>query len=87
MKIIGKENEKNCMDVLSDEQIELLNKSIVLFDRHIYISQINYETGFVIIGIHHEKFDDDNFMQINVSCESVACLFWEVINAVFHRCM
>lgn len=92
MKIIGKGLKYHAMDVLSDDEIITLEKAIKTMDHNIIITEINYEIGVIKIGYIYNKGDEDvwiknDFMTVNVNAESVGCLFWEVINAVFHRCM
>lgn len=93
MVTIGKTNERHAMDVLGDDQIKTIENSIKMIDRHLEITEVNYETGFITIGHWYNedepeiKFLKKDFMKVNVNCESVGCICWEVVNAVFKRCM
>lgn len=92
IEVIGKENEKHAMSVLTDEQISVIEKAVQQIEHIACITKIDYEKGLIVIGLIHNKgtkdeFLDKNFLEVNVRAESVACMTWEVINKVFHRCM
>lgn len=91
-KIIHTNPDKKAMDIFSDDQIQTLEKAIQLTDRHVYISKIDYDKGLVYIGMHYNEgtpnaFDEEDFMTINVSCDSVPAAFKDVFNRVYDRCM
>lgn len=92
MVVIGKENEHHSMDIIDDETIELLEKFIKRMDRRLYIHKIDYQVGIIGLGYTYnidtkDEWNQDDFMEVNVSCESVPCLMWEVVNKVFHKCV
>lgn len=90
--IIHTNPEKKAMDIFSDDQIQTLEKAIQLTDRHVFISKIDYDKGLVYIGMHYNEgtpnaFDEEDFMTINVGCDSVPAAFKDVFNQVYNRCM
>lgn len=92
MIVIGKENEHHSMDIIEDETIELLEKFIKRMDRRLYIHKIDYQVGIIGLGYTYnidtkDEWNQDYFMEVNVSCESVPCLMWEVVNKVFNKCV
>lgn len=92
MVVIGKENEHHSMDIIDDDTIELLEKFIKRMDRQLYIHKIDYQVGVIGLGYIHNidkksEWNQDDFMEVNVSCESVPCLMWEVVDKVFHKCV
>lgn len=92
MIVIGKENEHHSMDIIEDETIELLEKFIKRMDRRLYIHKIDYQVGIIGLGYTYnidtkDEWNQDDFMEVNVSCESVPCLMWEVVNKVFNKCV
>jgi len=92
MNILGLENEHHSMDVLNKEQIKTLEDALHLMCRKLSISEIDYEKGLITLGyLYNEgsknQFVQYDFMKVNVAAESIPCLFWEVTNAVFHKCV
>lgn len=91
-KIIHTNPDKKAMDIFTDDQIQTLEKAIQLTDRHVFISKIDYDKGLVYIGMHYNEgtpnaFDEEDFMTINVACDSVPAAFKDVFNQVYNRCM
>lgn len=91
-KIIHTNPEKKQMDIFTDDQIQTLEKAIQLTDRHVYISKIDYDKGLVYIGMNYNEgtpnaFQEEDFMKINVACDSVPAAFKDVFNRVYDRCM
>ena len=92
MIVIGKENEHRAMDLIDDKTVELLEAFIKRMDRRLYIHMIDYQVGVIVLGYVYnidteDEWNQDEFMEVNVSCESVPCLMWEVVNKVFHKCV
>lgn len=92
IEVIGKENEKHAMSVLTDEQISVIEKAVQQIEHIASITKIDYEKGSIFIGLTYHKgtkdeFTHKDFLEVNVCAESVACMTWEVIDKVFHRCM
>ena len=90
--IIGLELEHHAMDTLNDNEILVIEKAIQQIEPLSIITKIDYEKGLITVGIVHNKGTMDEFvercwLEVNVSCESVACLTWEVINKVFKNAM
>lgn len=90
MVILGKDTETYAMDALDDETINLLDTFIKRMDRRLYIHKIDYQMGVIGLGYTHnigtkDEWNNDDFMEVNVSCESVPCLMWEVVDKVFHK--
>ena len=91
-KIIHTNPDKKAMDIFSDDQIQILEKAIQLTDRHVFISKIDYDKGLVYIGMNYNEgtpnaFQEEDFMIINVGCDSVPAAFKDVFNQVYDRCM
>lgn len=92
MIVIGKENEHRAMDLIDDKTVELLEAFIKCMDRRLYIHKIDYQVGVIVLGYVYnidteDEWNQDDFMKVNVSCESVPCLMWEVVDKVFHKCV
>lgn len=92
MIVIGKENEQRAMDLIDDKTVELLEAFIKCMDRRLYIHKIDYQVGVIVLGYVYnidteDEWNQDDFMKVNVSCESVPCLMWEVVDKVFHKCV
>lgn len=92
MIVIGKENEHRAMDLIDDKTVELLEAFIKCMDRRLYIHKIDYQVGVIVLGYIYnidteDEWNQDDFMEVNVSCESVPCLMWEVVDKVFHKCV
>lgn len=92
MIVIGKENEHRAMDLIDDKTVELLEAFIKCMDRRLYIHKIDYLVGVIVLGYIYnidteDEWNQDDFMEVNVSCESVPCLMWEVVDKVFHKCV
>ncbi len=92
MIVIGKENEHRAMDLIDDKTVELLETFIKRMNRRLYIHKIDYQVGVIVLGYTYnidteDEWNQDEFMEVNVSCESVPCLMWEVVDKVFHKCV
>lgn len=92
MIVIGKENEHRAMDLIDDKTVELLEAFIKCMDRRLYIHKIDYQVGVIVLGYIYnidteDEWNQDDFMEVNVSCESVPCLMWEIVDKVFHKCV
>jgi hypothetical protein len=90
MVILGKDTETYAMDALDDETINLLDTFIKRMDRRLYIHKIDYQMGVIGLGYTYnigtkDEWNNDDFMEVNVSCESVPCLMWEVVDKVYHK--
>ena len=76
----------------SPEQIKSLENAIQTADRNYYISQFDYKNGTVSVGIvnnegtEHE-FHTDDFIVVNVACDSVASAFYDVYTRAYKRAM
>ena len=84
------ENEKKAMDVMTDEQLVTLENLLKEMNRRVAINSIDYTKG--LIGINYtysidtpDEWVDENFLEVNVSMESVPCMIWEVVNKVWER--
>lgn len=79
-------SEKPMMDVMTEEEVNILEQSVKLFrDKSLFISEINYKEGKIVIGYIYEDFTDNNILEINVSCESVGCMYYETIKTIFEE--
>ena len=92
MKVIGTENNHHAMEILPENKIETLEKTIKAMERRLSIQVIDYETGCITLGYTYnidtkDEWTETEFMKVNVNSESVPCLIWEVVNAVFNRCV
>lgn len=91
IEVIGKDNAKHAMSVMTDEQISIIEKAVQQIERIASISKIDYEKGIVTIALTHNKGTDieftEDWLDVNVSCESVGCMTWEIINKVFKYSM
>lgn len=92
MVIVHQNPNKSAMTVMSQDEIDTLEKAIQLTDPHVFISKINYDIGTVSIGFHYNEgtpnaFDENDFLTINVASDSVPAAFKDVFNRVYDRCM
>lgn len=91
-KIIHTNPQKRAMTIFTDDQLQTLEKAIQTVDRHVYISQIDYDKGLVYIGMNYNEgtpnaFQEEDFMTINVASDSVPAAFKDVFNQVYDRCI
>ena len=75
-----------------EKQIQEYREEIKRMDRRLYIHKIDYQVGVIVLGYIYnidteDEWNQDEFMEVNVSCESVPCLMWEVVNKVFNKCV
>ena len=69
------------------EQIEALEKACQIVDFRLYVAELDYAKGTISIGFHHDNFDEDDFMTVNVAGDSVPAAFYAVYTSVYSRCM
>ena len=63
-----------CMDRLNDFQIEAMRSLVTAMNKNLYLSEIDYSTGNVFIGIG----ENAKYLSVNVSGESTGIMFFEV---------
>ena len=76
----------------SPEQIKVLEDAVKTADRNYYIAQMDYQKGTISVGLvnnegtEHE-FHTDDFIVVNVACDSVAAAFYDVYTRAYKRAM
>ena len=90
MKTVKSENPR--MNVLSDDQIQTIEKAIQFIDKNLSIHEINYDTGTVSVAMTYNKgtpneWTEQNFIVVNVNADSEPALFKDVFNQVYSRCI
>lgn len=90
IKQIGLENERKAMDVMTDNQLVTLENLLKEMDRRLSINSIDYSKGLISLNyLRNEgtpnEWVDENFVEVNVSMESIPCMIWEVVNKVWER--
>lgn len=90
IKQIGLENERKAMDVMTDNQLVTLENLLKEMDRRLSINSIDYSKGLISLNYLRnegtpDEWVDENFVEVNVSMESIPCMIWEVVNKVWER--
>lgn len=90
IKQIGLENERKAMDVMTDNQLVTLENLLKEMDRRLSINSIDYSKGLINLNYLRnegtpDEWVDENFIEVNVSMESIPCMIWEVVNKVWER--
>lgn len=80
------------MAVLSEQDIELLDRCIRLIDRNLELDSIDYSAGTVSVAITYNRGTGNewvkhDFIQVNVACDSIPAIFRDVYGQVYDRCM
>ena len=76
----------------SPEQIKALENAIQTADRNYYISQMDYQKGTISVGLINNagtqyEFKTDDFIVVNVACDSIAAAFYDVYTRAYKRAM
>lgn len=94
MALLSIINEKNdpLMAVLSDDQLDTLKKLVKITDANLDLAEVNYDTGTVHVSMTYNKgtpdqFTEQDFIVVNVGCDSVPAIFKDVFTAVYDRVM
>jgi len=79
------------MTVLTQDQTETLDKMVKTMDPALSITDIDYGAGTISVGITYNRGTKDewtnkDFIVVNVACDSVSAIFWDVHKAVHERC-
>ncbi len=80
------------MDRFTEETKEKLDALIKSMDSKVGIDHIDYDREKVVLSYVYNKGTKDewvnhNFYEVNTAMESVPCATWEVVNAVYHKCV
>lgn len=83
VEIIGIETEHPYMDKFDDKSLQVMCDMVSTMNKSLYVSSVNYNTGRINVGVHHnvgtaDAFDDNDYLSINVGAESIGCMFYEV---------
>lgn len=74
-------------DTFEPDQIETLEKACQIVDPRLYVAKLDYDKGTISIGFHHEYFDEDDFISVNVASDSVPSAFYDVCTRVYSSCI
>ena len=80
------------MDKFTKEKEVALDAIIKCMDSNVGIEKIDYDKQVVRLNYIYNKdtdneFTDHNFYEVNTACESVPCAIYEVVKAVFNKCV
>ena len=80
------------MDRLERADVHALENLIKRMDANVGIENIDYEREFVQLNYVYNsgtnmEFVEHDFYRVNTSCESVPCAIYEVVQAVFKKCV
>ena len=86
------QNNKPCMSIFDNMQLNTLDQAIKTVDPNVAIHTVNYDTGIISISITYNKgtkdqWTNERFMEINVASDSVAAAFYDVYTRVYKRCI
>ena len=86
------QNNKPCMSILGNMQLNTLDQAIKTVDPNVAIATVNYDTGIIYISITYNKgtkdqWTNERFMEINVASDSVPAIFYDVFTRVYERCI
>ena len=84
MKIIQTKNDP-AMAEFSKEQLELLENVLRVAEPRLYISEVNYDSGVIIVGLNFASWKEDNYVTVNVYSNNVPTSIKEVINKVYPK--
>lgn len=84
--------KEEAMDRFEREDVDALDALIRRMDANVGVAGIDYGRERVSLYRVYNRgkcneFRDGGFCEVDVSCESVPCAMWEVVNAVFHKCV
>lgn len=78
------------MDKFTEEETEALDRLIKKMNSRVGIDHIDYGKEKIVLSYVYNKgtpneWIENNFLEVNTSCESVPCAIWEVVNATYKR--
>ena len=91
MKIINESGNPR-MSVLGERDLETLEKFIQIVDKGLVLSSVDYDKGLICVGMTYnrgtsEEWVEEDFIVVNVACDSVAAACKDVYSAAYARCM
>ena len=75
------------MAELSQKQKETLEDLLLVIDSRLYLVDVDYARGIVVVGYHYENYDEDKWLEVNVGSDSVPAIFHDVFNKVYDKIM
>jgi hypothetical protein len=84
MKIIQTKNDL-AMAEFSKEQLELLETVLRVAEPRLYISEVNYDSGIIAVGLTFASWKEDNYVTVNVYSNNVPTSIKAVINKVYPK--
>ena len=90
MKVISSKNPR--MANPTEAQLDTLEKAVQTVDRNLFISEVDFEKGTVSLGMVYNpgepsQWKQEDFLVVNVACDSVAALFHDVYSKAYDRCI
>lgn len=90
MKFVHSANPR--MSNPTEAQLDTLEKAVQTVDRNLFVSEVNFEKGTVSLGMVYNpgepsQWSQEDFLVVNVACDSVATLFHDVYSAAYDRCI
>jgi hypothetical protein len=80
------------MGVMSEDHLDLLSRILQTADKGLVLSCVDYDKGLISVGMTYnkgsaEEWVQEDFLVVNVACDSVAAEIHEVYNAAYSRCV
>ena len=75
------------MAFVNDEDRTTMEKALQMVDKRVYIEDINYERGVVVVGYRYENYTERNWLEVNVAGDSVPTIFHDVYPRVYDKIM
>ncbi len=80
------------MEAIPLDEIELIDRAIKVIEPKLMIQEVNYSKGVVKIAFNRNvgtpnEWCEENFLEVNVACDSNAAVLCDVINKVRERCL
>lgn len=80
------------MERFTKEKEDALNAIIKCMDSRVGLEKIDYDKEVVSLNYIYNKgsnaeWVEHNFYEVNTACDSVPCAIYEVVKAVFEKCV
>ena len=73
------------MAFVSDEDRTTMEKALQMVNKSVFIEDINYERGVVVVGYRLGNYTERNWLEVNVACDSVPTIFHDVYRKVYDK--
>ena len=79
--------EERRMSFVDDENRDTMEKALQMVDRNVYIANIDYARGVVVLGYRYDNYPEENWLEVNVACDSVPAILHDVFNKAYDKLM